>query len=199
MQMLGGREVPLPPRCALYEGYNLHAGVVVGAHDREALRRLCRYIARPPLAKSRLERRDDGAIVLRLRRAWSDGTTSMLFEPVELIGKLVALVPPKHFNLVGYAGVFASRSSLRAEVVPVPPPEDKEYRKVCEHPGSSSRWVCWARLLDLVFGVDGWACPRCGEQMELRCILRGPRVIDKVLGDLRRSARGPPQPAAVFT
>ncbi len=78
MQMLGGREVALPPRCALYEGYNLHANVVVGAHDRGALRRLCRYIARPPLAKSRLERRDDGTLVLRLRRAWSDGTTSML-------------------------------------------------------------------------------------------------------------------------
>ncbi len=34
--------------------------------------------------------------------------------------------------------------------------------------------------------------------MELRCILRGPRVLHKVLGDLRRSARGPPHPAAVL-
>ncbi len=122
----------------------------------------------------------------------------MIFDPVELIGKLVALVPPRHFNLVSYAGVFASRSSLRAEVVPSPPPEEA-YKKVCEHPSSSSRWVPWARILKLVFGVDGWACPRCGEQMELRCILRGPLVIDKVLSDLSRSSRGPPQPAAAFT
>ena len=198
MQMLGGREYRLPPRCAVYEGYNLHANVVVGAHDREALRRLCRYIARPPLAKSRLEERADGALVLRMKRAWSDGTTSLVFDPVELIGKLVALIPPRHLNLTSYAGVFASRSGLRAEVVPTPPP-DEAFKKVCEHPSSSSRWVPWAKLLKLVFGLDAWACPRCGEQMELRCILRGPRVISKVLDDLSHSSRGPPQPPAVFT
>lgn len=139
-QLLGGREVRLPPRCAVYEGYNLHANVVVGAHDREALRRLCRYIARPPLAKSRLEARVDGALVLRMKRAWSDGTTSILFEPVELIGRLAALIPPRHFNLTSYAGVFASRSALRTEVVPTPPP-DEPCRKLCEHPSPSSRWV----------------------------------------------------------
>ena len=198
MQMLGGREFPLPPRCAAYEGYNLHANVVVGAHDREALRRLCRYIARPPLAKCRLEERRDGALVLRLKRAWSDGTTRIVFDPVELIGKLIALIPPRHFNLTSYAGVFASRSALRAEVVPTPPPEEV-FKKVCEHPSSSSRWVPWARLLKLAFGQDAWACPRCVEPMELRCILRGPRVINKVLHDLSKSSRGPPRPPAVFT
>jgi hypothetical protein len=29
--LLGGREVRLPPLCSAYEGYNLHAGVFVGA------------------------------------------------------------------------------------------------------------------------------------------------------------------------
>ncbi|MCP5024824.1 MAG: transposase [Actinomycetia bacterium] len=198
MQMLGGREYSLPPRCAVYEGYNLHANVVVGAHDREALRRLCRYIARPPLAKSRLEERQDGALVLRMKRAWSDGTTSIVFEPVELVGKLVALIPPRYLNLTSYAGVFASRSRLRADVVPTPPP-DEAFKKVCEHPSSTSRWVPWAKLLRQEFGLDAWACPRCGEQMELRCILRMPRVISKVLDDLSCSSRGPPQPPAVFT
>ncbi len=94
-------------------------------------------------------------------------------------------------------GVFASRSALRAEVVPTPPP-DKVFKKVCEHPSSSSRWVPWAKLLKQA-GLAAWACPRCGEQMELRCILRGPRVISKVLDDLSRSSRGPPQPPALFT
>jgi hypothetical protein len=50
-QVLGGRRYTLPPRCASYEGYNLHAGVVVGAADRAGLQRLCRYVARPPLSR----------------------------------------------------------------------------------------------------------------------------------------------------
>ena len=49
VQRLGGREYKLPRLCANFEGYNLHAGVVIPARDREGLRRLCRYIARPPL------------------------------------------------------------------------------------------------------------------------------------------------------
>ncbi|MCP4959796.1 MAG: transposase, partial [Actinomycetia bacterium] len=198
-RMLGGREVPLPPRCVAYEGYNLHGGVVVGGHDRPALVRLCRYIARPPLAKCRLEQRQDGALVLRMKRAWSDGTTSIVFDPVELIGKLVALIPPRRLHLVTYAGVFASRSSLRADVVPVPPPDEEVYKKVCAHPSASSRWQPWARLMKLVFGLDSWACPRCGGQMELRAILRGPRVIERVRAGLHRSSLGPPWPPEVFT
>ncbi len=199
-RLIAGKEVPLPPRCAVYQGYSMHAGVVVGAHDREARHRLCRYIARPPLAKSRLEEREDGALVLRMRRAWSDGTTAIVFDPVELIGKLIALIPPSHANLVNYAGVFGARSALRAEVVPTPPQEEREWRKICEHPTRPGLWGWqpWAQLLWKEFGVDAWACPRCGEQMELRAIVRGPRVIKRVVKGLSKSARGPPQPPAMF-
>ncbi|MBA2320774.1 MAG: transposase zinc-binding domain-containing protein [Deltaproteobacteria bacterium] len=31
VQVLAGREIPLPPRCASYDGYNLHAGVSIQA------------------------------------------------------------------------------------------------------------------------------------------------------------------------
>jgi len=79
--LLGGREYALPARCAVSEGYNLHAAVSVGPRDRVGLERLARYVCRPALAKSRLERRDDGQVVLRMKRAWSDGTTAMVFSP----------------------------------------------------------------------------------------------------------------------
>jgi hypothetical protein len=36
------------------QGFNLHAGVVIGAHNREGLERLCRYVARPPLSSKRM-------------------------------------------------------------------------------------------------------------------------------------------------
>ncbi|MBA2740449.1 MAG: transposase, partial [Actinobacteria bacterium] len=38
---------PLPPRCAVAAGFNLHADVRVAGSDRTARERLCRYIARP--------------------------------------------------------------------------------------------------------------------------------------------------------
>ncbi|MCP3915253.1 MAG: IS91 family transposase, partial [bacterium] len=40
--------------CCDVDGFSLHAKVEVGADDRERLERLCRYVARPPLATERL-------------------------------------------------------------------------------------------------------------------------------------------------
>jgi hypothetical protein len=68
-----GRPYKLPPRCASCSGYNLHAGTTVTERNRSGRERLCRYLLRPPLAKSRLTQRDDGDLVIQLSRAWSDG------------------------------------------------------------------------------------------------------------------------------
>jgi hypothetical protein len=38
-----------------------------------------------------------------MRRAWHDGTRAILFEPLELIEKLAALVPKPRINLGGGA------------------------------------------------------------------------------------------------
>ena len=103
--MLGGRPYRLPPQCASCDGYGLHAGVVSGACDRKGLERLCRYIARPPLAKSRLETREDGTVVIRLKQPWADGTGAIQLSRLELMERLAALVPPPRKNQVLYHGV----------------------------------------------------------------------------------------------
>jgi hypothetical protein len=36
----------------------------------------------------------------RQQRRWRDGTTHMIFELLELVEKLAALVPPPQFNLL---------------------------------------------------------------------------------------------------
>ena len=41
------------------------------------------YVARPPLALERLRRDDDGLMVHPLRRPFRDGTTELLFEPLD--------------------------------------------------------------------------------------------------------------------
>jgi len=92
-------------RCASVAGVSLHANVAVPARDRRRLERLCRYAARPPLATERLSRMDDGRLLYRLKRRWRDGTTHMVFEPLELLEKLAALVPPPRFHLVRYHGL----------------------------------------------------------------------------------------------
>ncbi len=103
--------------CAEVEGFSLHAGVWVAAHDRERLEHLCRYIARPPFAAERLKWSRHGRVLLRLRKPWRDGTTHIVFEPEELLARLAALVPPPRMHQQTYHGVLASASSWRDEVV----------------------------------------------------------------------------------
>ncbi len=105
-------------RCASVGGVSLHAKVAVPARDRRRLERLCRYVARPPVATERLSRLVDGRLLYRLKHRWRDGTTHIVFEPQELIEKLVALVPPPRFHLVRYHGILGPCASKRGLVVP---------------------------------------------------------------------------------
>ena len=104
-------------RCAEVLGFSLHADVAVPARDRKRLERLCRYVARPPLATDRLHRRSDGKLVYLFRKPWRDGTRGVMLTPAELIEKLIALVPPPQANLLRYHGVLAPGSKLRRQVV----------------------------------------------------------------------------------
>jgi len=97
---------------------SLHADVAVPARDRRRLERLCRYVARPPLAAERLEECSDGTLALRLKTRWRDGTTHVLMERRELVERLVPLIPPPRAHQVRYHGILAPSASLRDAVVP---------------------------------------------------------------------------------
>ena len=79
-------------RCTDVAGFNVHANTCALANERERLEILVRYLARPPIANDRLSELPDGRLALKLKQAWRDGTTSVVFTPHELMEKLVALV-----------------------------------------------------------------------------------------------------------
>jgi hypothetical protein len=81
----------------------------------------CYAITRPRLAQDRLPRLADGRIELTLKKAWRDGTRALVFEPHEIITRLIAAIPPPRFHVVRDFGALSSQSSLRAEIVPEPP------------------------------------------------------------------------------
>ena len=99
-------EAPDPPPLgrwhARQQGFDLHAGIVVPAGCRDRLERLCRYALRPPVGQDRLQLTPDGKAVLELRRRWTDGTTHLVFDPVELLERLAALTPRPRINMILY-------------------------------------------------------------------------------------------------
>src|SRR5437879_5331805 len=127
-------------------------------------------VARPVLNGRDEETCPTGKCALSLPNPWSDGTTGIRLSPVELLEKLVALVPLPHVHLVRYGGCLAPHSHLRGRVIPTPRQQgvDEEQTET-----ASPRWS-WARLLQRVFALDMARCPWC-QQGALRIIAAIPQ------------------------
>jgi hypothetical protein len=103
---------------AKVSGFSLHAGVAAQARERQKLERLARYITRPAVSEKRLSLTPSGNIRYQLKTPYSDGTTHVIFEPLDFIAKLAALVPKPRVNLTRFHGVFASNIKHRVDVTP---------------------------------------------------------------------------------
>lgn len=85
---------------------SLHAGVMAEAHQRDKLERLCRYISRPAISEKRLALTANGQIRYELKTPYRNGTTHVIFEPLDFIAKLAALVPKPRVNLTRFHGLL---------------------------------------------------------------------------------------------
>jgi len=190
-------------------GFSLHAGVAARADERKKLERLCRYISRPAVSEKRLALTATGNVRYQLKTPYRDGTTHVVFEPVDFIAKLAALVPKPRVNLTRYHGVFAPNSRHRVQVTPAKRgkgsrPQTADARN--ERPPSKRRGaMTWAQRLKRVFNIDVETCRACGGKLKLIACIEDPVVIEKILAHLNEKAsldatpllpesRAPPQP-----
>jgi Putative transposase len=175
-------------RSARLEGFSLHADVAVPAHRRDQLERLVRYLVRPPLALDRLTESSSGQLLYQFRRPWRDGSTALLLDPLELLERRAALVPPPRRPLVAYHGVLAPRAPWRSAVVPPPSPADARAAAPVRR-----RWS-WAQLLRRVFALEVLVCPRCGGPRRMLGAVTEPYAVRRLLAALGLAAEPPPDP-----
>ncbi|MCI0410116.1 MAG: transposase, partial [Acidobacteria bacterium] len=196
-------EVSSSPRCITVGGLSVHAEVGVPARDRRRLQRLCRYTGRSPVATQRLSWLGDGRLAYRLKRRWRDGTTHVIFEPLELLEKLAALVPPPRIHQVRYHGILGPAARDRRFIVPAcgnphpgkaclpadaPTPDGSSApKKAAPRPNLS-----WAELIQRVFAVDALECPQCGGRMRILAAIQNPGAIRAILEHLGLPPRAPP-------
>jgi hypothetical protein len=179
----------------------LHAATRAGALDLAGREALQRYALRPPIAQERLEQGPAGLVRIRLKKAYSDGTVAVDMDPLSLLCRLAACVPPPRFHTVRYAGVLAGASPWRSRLAPTPPGQKPAAaRPELDRTGPSGGYRLWAELLARTFAVDVLACPSCPGRMRLVAIVKEPARITRSLAALgeateapRRSpGRGPP-------
>jgi hypothetical protein len=192
---------------ATSSGFSLHAGVHVAAGKKKELEKICRYIARPPIAEERLSQNASGQIVYKLKRPYDDGTSHIVMSPMELMEKLASIVPRPKVHLTRFHGALAPHYKFRKMIVPVkaePPklelvPDQTPMGKLAEQKKKTR--ISWARLLKRIFGIDIEKCNLCGGKVKIISAIEDPRVIKKILDHVGmpsvapapKPARGPPQ------
>ncbi|WP_437604221.1 transposase [Sorangium sp. So ce590] len=190
------------PLCAALDGFTLHAATRAGAHHAAAREALLRYVLRPPIAKERVEPQQDGLVRLSLKRAFADGTVAVDMDPLSLLCRLAASVPPPRFHTVKYAGVLASASPWRKRIGPRPA-KPQEPTRADEDAASKRKrggYRPWAELLRRTFAIDVLECPTCKGRMKRVAMVTEPRNIARFLSALgeptdvpaRSPNRGPP-------
>jgi hypothetical protein len=171
-------------------GFSLHAGVATKANERAKLERLCRYITRPAVSTKRLSLTHNGRVRYELKTPWRNGTTHVIFEPLDFISRLVALVPKPRVNLTRFHGVFAPNSKHRAQVTPAKRGKAKKIRPPDQDQTSAERRAAmtWAQRLKRVFNIDIEICDKCGGDVRIIASIEDPAVISKILTHLNEKA-----------
>jgi hypothetical protein len=189
------------PLCASLDGFTLHAATRAGAQDTAGREKLLRYVLRPPIAQERVVPGPEGLVRITLKRAFGDGTTAVDMDPLSLLCRLAASVPPPRFHTVKYAGVLASASTWRARIAPKPVVVEKaKEAEETEPPKARGPYRPWAELLKRTFGIDVLECPRCKGRMQLLAVVTDPKSIARYLRAIgeaddvpaRAPSRGPP-------
>jgi hypothetical protein len=70
------------------------------------------------VSEKRLSLMPNGHVRYQLKTPYRDGATHAIFEPLDFIARLAALVPKPRVKLTRFHGVFAPNSKYRALVTP---------------------------------------------------------------------------------
>jgi hypothetical protein len=193
LQTLPASDEPVDGGAGKAAGFSLHAGVAARADERKKLERLCRYISRPTVSEKRLSLTPNGNIRYQLKIPYRDGSTHVIFEPLDFIARLAALVPKPRVNLTRFHGVFAPNSKHRASVTPAKRGKGNKPRAVDDPqertPAERRASMSWAQRLKRVFNIDIETCRECGGAVKVIACIEDPVVIKQILDHLKHKAK----------
>ena len=117
----------------------------------------------------------NGRVRYELKTPWRNGTTHVIFEPLDFISRLVSLVPKPRVNLTRFHGVFAPNSKYRSKVTPA----SRGRRLKCQSadeidqtPAEKRASMTWARRLKRVFNIDIETCSESGGDIRIIASIR---------------------------
>ena len=122
---------------------------------KTAIKYIGRYLGRPVIAASRIDRYDGDLVTFHYNRHEDDKYVEETIPVMEFIQRLIRHIPEKHFKMIRYGGIYARRREL-----------DKKLRRTIsreKHPVYRS-FNQWRTSILSSFGYDPLKC-ECGTTM----------------------------------
>ena len=131
-----------------------------------------------------------GNIRYKLKTPYRDGTTHVIFEPLDFMARLAALIPRPRANLTRFHGVFAPNSKHRALVTPSKRGKrvNRQINGIERSPVEQHAAMTWAQCLKRVFNIDITICEECGGAVKVIASIEDSVVIKQILAHLERKA-----------
>jgi len=108
----------------------------------------------------------------------------VIFEPLDFIARLAALVPKPIVNLTRFHGMFAPNINYRVTITPAK--RGKGSGKQVGHEANESTpmeqraAMSWARRLKRIFRIDITECEKCQGPVKIIATIEDPVVIKKI-------------------
>jgi len=115
----------------------------------------------------------------------------VIFEPLDFIARLAALVPKPRVNLTRFHGVFAPNSQHRAQITPAKRGKGSKTKTAATDgptPAEHRASLTWAQRLKRVFNIDIETCSHCGGAVKIIACIEDQAVIRKILDHLNAKA-----------
>ena len=182
--------------------------------DREALGQ---YVVRGATCAERIQYDQDSDTVIWTAspKGFYKGK-SETFKGFEFVDQLAAHLPPRRVQLVRRYGVYAGKvrkqwqerpgiyrlapegwqkgHPSQSQIVQAKPPEALCVKEAVQVPDgwSKLRKQSWARLLQKVYEVDPFVCPKCHGTMSVVAIIEDPKELAKIINWAKQQNREPP-------
>ena len=166
-----------------------------------------RDCARPPLANDRLVWDDQAQPTVRyhLPQPAPEGRLVLKLQPLDLIDKLAALIPPPRRDRHSYHGVVAPNAPRGEQITAAPDAEvhatEPPLEQTVTDKASPETTQCieskplnrplshylWAALLARIFEILPLTCPRCGQEMPIIAFVTESNSVQHILSPARRT------------
>jgi hypothetical protein len=189
-----------------HTGFSVDGSVRIGKDDREGLRRLVRYMARPAVSVERVSyNASSGKVTVRsAKKLNGQRPVVATYDALTFVSLLALQVPPPGAHMVRYFGWYAARTRAQCRARDGDGDGADATKRQPEQmpaPSASERRRSWARLLRQVLEVDPLECPKCGGRMRVLSFIskrEQPEALERILTHLGEASEperctGPPR------